>query len=172
MSKQTMKMIFSFLMIASMFVTLNACNRNGGPKELEKYVASLKQTMMAEKKKMNSPTMSMPEPVAYKAEGFRSPFEVLQTTPKKIAAAGSPLQAYPLSMLQFVGTVSQNHIIFAFIMTPDKMIYQAREGDVIGDRNGKVISILPNRLNVMEEDNQQGQSPIQRVVTLELKDGH
>ncbi len=82
----------------------------------------------------------------------------------------NPLQAYPLSVLRFIGTLSRGNIIFAFIMSPDQMVYQVKQGDMIGDRNGKIISIYPDRINVMEQDTTFGTQSVQRIVTLQLKE--
>ncbi len=50
------------------------------------------------------------------------------------------------------------------------MVYQIKEGDFIGDRQGKVISIYQDRLNIMEQDAAYGKQMIQRIITLQLKE--
>ena len=73
-------------------------------------------------------------------------------------------------MLRFVGTVTQNGDTVAFITAPDSRIYQIKVGDVIGDRQGKVVTIDADRISLIEQSAEDGPAGMKRVVTLKLKE--
>lgn len=170
----TRKIGCQFVFIAAMFL-LSSCDRDKPQQELDAYLASLKAESLATSEK-NSDTVKLinakpPIPVKYNSGARRSPFEVLEAAPPaKGTTSTNPLQAYPLDMLRFVGTVSQDGKSMAFISAPDNRIYHINVGDVIGDHDSKVITIESDRVSLMEEYSEDGSTSMKRVVTLQLKE--
>lgn len=151
---------------------LSGCENKPG-KDLEDYVAKLKQTSVksdtAEAMKIRLEVE--PAKSTYGSAARRSPFEVLDTTPAKGRVTTNPLQTYPLDMLRFVGTVTRNGTTVAFVSAPDNKIYLVREGDIIGDRDSQIISINEDRISLEEQYlSEDGSTKMKRVVTLQLKE--
>lgn len=165
----------SRFLISTLFMTvvtamlLTACERHGAVTDLQEYVQKIKRDEAKKKRVSLIEELKPPIPATFKADNKRSPFSLTEIPADRTVAA-NPLLGYPLNVLKFVGTLSQGDKTFAFIMTPDNMVYQVKEGDMIGDHHGKVVDIKPNRLNVMEQETENG-TAMQRIVTLELKEG-
>lgn len=163
-------------MLGTIWVTLvtammlTACERHGAVGDLQDYLVKVKEAEKNKKRVSIIAELKPPKGSAYEAIDARSPFHTREVE-KNQAVASNPLLAYPLSVLRFVGTLTQGDVTFAFIMTPDSMVYQVKAGDVIGDHQGKVVEVTSNRVNVMEQETEKGQAVMQRIVTLELKEG-
>lgn len=163
---------FRFLWIL-ILMTLSGC-RDNSFSDLEQYVETTKQTKNAHRQK---PPLMVKEthPTTYQAVNLRGPFGEGDVSSKNKTAnrdSTDPLQAYPLSMLRFVGIVIEANSTVAYIKTPDNKIFQAYVGDAIGDSDGRITAIYPDRLNITESERAQDGTLVQRVVTLQLKDQH
>lgn len=160
------------LIILSLFGLLSACDSNQPIKDLQAYIdqlQSVKSTAATDPKAATKNIESL-EPAKYTEETRRSPFQVLDVTPSKGSTQTNPLQAYPLDMLRFVGTVTNANKTTAFIAAPDNKIYQVKEGDIMGDRNGKIVSIESDRISLVEQGANPDQANMKQVVTLQLKE--
>ncbi len=169
----TRKIGFIFVFLTAVFF-LFSCDGSQPFKDLRAYVENLKQKKVEPSKDdiVRSREEAEPASVKYEAEKRRSPFEILDVAPAKGVQTTNPLQAYPLDMLRFVGTVSQQDKTSAFISAPNNKIYQVKVGDVLGDRDSRVVSIESDRISLMEEYSENGSAPIKRVVTLQLKEAN
>ncbi len=146
-----------------------SCSSDSHLQDLQQFVSQIKQS------ESNKPFTAWQIPtvttITYQASSLRSPFQ-------DIAAEGTkktyttPLQAYPLTTLRFTGTVIQpGSASIAYVLTPDNMVYQVKEGDPVGDHDGKVTGIRSDRLIVTEQDTENNKQET-RVITLRLKDTH
>lgn len=161
------------LFIGVNVLLLSSCDGNDQFKELNEFVSELKQAEANKPAKpVKASTKPLPTPPTYLGDTLRSPFLDNETQVKSKGPSSSPLQAYPLTTLRFTGTVTRaNNTSIAFILTPDNMIYEVKEGGAIGDQNGKVISIKPDRIILIEQDPENTNQP-KRTITLKLKDIH
>lgn len=169
----TRKTGFMIVFMTTIFL-LFSCDRSSSQEDLDDYLGKLKSAKLDGSTKSSDTVKLMnaapPTPIKYNAGTRRSPFVVLEAAPAKGNTTTNPLQAYPLDMLRFVGTVTQNGKTMAFISAPDNRIYHITVGDVIGDHNSKVVTIESERVSLMEEYSESGATPMKRVVTLQLKD--
>ena len=151
---------------------LLACDRGKPHKDLQEYIDKLKhETVKDESGNAVKITKQLPPVSAkYESNAHRSPFAVQEAAPVKGGSSSNPLQSYPLDMLRFVGTVTQDGKTKAFISAPDNKIYQIKEGDAIGDHDSKVITIESDRISLMEQYIDEGNTEMKRVVTLQLKE--
>lgn len=151
---------------------LFACDGSQPYKDLRTYIDQLKQsgatkpTAGDEKEEKLTP----PATAAYQSDTRRSPFEVMEAAPAKGRVSSNPLQAFPLDMLRFVGTVTKNSTTVAFVSAPDNRIYEVKVGDVIGDRDSEVVTIDSDRISLTENYSENGKSAMKRVVTIQLKE--
>lgn len=148
---------------------LIGCGRAGDFKDLQNYITQLKQTKPKIEKKNVVEELQFPHATIYQGHSFRGPFAGTETMTTGKANLSNPLLGYPLNILRFVGTSTQGSKTLAYILTPDNMIYQVKIGDVIGDRYGKIINIIPNELKIVESHSENGKLKEEEIV-LQLKD--
>ena len=133
---------------------LLGCTQNNS--DLNAFVASTKQQVLAENKQITQTIPELPKPVVY--QRTLTPNAVTQV-------AGDPLKAYPVASYVFTGTLTRDEITLAYLMAPDKLIYPVKLGDAVGDQGGKVTLITEDHLDITETtaDNKP------KVTSLQLK---
>lgn len=146
---------------------LAACGQNDRLEALKQEIKQFKQNIKEQKASVNANNFHIPEPIYYAADSSSQSNSA--ATSRNKPKSENPLQNYPLKSLQFIGTLSEHNQIWAFIMTPDKMVYKAKDGDTIGDDNGKIVKIESDQIQVTETYVENGKSQ-GRVVTLQLKE--
>jgi type IV pilus assembly protein PilP len=157
----------SILMMFIFFIY--ACSDNQH-KDLRNHINSLKEMVNVMKVKSSLQPITEPKPATYQGSQLRAPFDSLENTNKvQGQISKNPLQAYPLSVLRFVGTASQENRSVAFITTPNNMVYQVKTGDIIGDHADEVMEINADNIKVMVKEIQDGKL-VQHYITLRLKD--
>lgn len=157
--------------ILSLTLLLFACGDTKSIQDLRAYLAKLKETAQKQQKNVVIPPLKLPIGIVYQANVLRPPFmdeSAFMGGVKKVVT--NPLQAFSLTMLKFIGTLSSGTAMTAFILAPDNKIYQVKAGDLLGDHDGKVVNIFQDRLEVMEETTDNNGRISQRVITLQLKE--
>jgi len=167
----TRKFGLIIVVLAAVFL-LYACDGSQPFKDLRVYIDNLKHANVQPdtKEKVITTEEMAPASVKYESETRRSPFEVMGSAPAKGIDSSNPLQAYPIDMLRFVGTVTQNGKTTAFVSAPDNKIYQVKEGDILGDNEEKVISIESDRISLMEQESEIGSNGMKHMVTMQLRE--
>lgn len=160
----------SFLGMVFLCMLLAGCGRGERFKDLHEYVEKLKHSPALFDKQIDiNQEIKIPSVTTYRATSMREPFTgMLSVVAGNMA---NPLEAYSLNMLRLIGTVTQADITSGYVLTPDNMMYEVKIGDVIGDHYGKIISISPNELKILEQQSEEGKAT-SNVVTLQLKDDH
>ena len=157
-------------------ILLYSCSRHDNTRDLKYYVEQLKQASNKHLKSNLASPLKPPAPVTYQDDSLRPPFgnlvEMNKNSSNSKAIGANPLLAYSLSMLKFVGTLSQKGTMAAFILAPDNMIYQVNIGSEIGDHKGKVINVQEDRIEIMEQNLGSRDEQAKRIITLQLKDEH
>lgn len=165
--------VISFVVILTLTSLLTACSRQGRIQDLQNYINHLKQA------KLNKPVtdinfkLNPPKAVIYQEQQLRSPFdENSETQAQKDKGLLTPLETYSLSSLQFVGTITEQDVLYGYIMAPDNKIYSVKIGDKIGDHHGIVKSITGDRLEVTERTGgmENDKTTLSTVVVLQLKE--
>lgn len=162
--------IISTMFLLFTFGLLSAC---GSDSEFEQRKAEINNLLhskdnkipVAEIKKLETPKVSQ-----YQSASLRSPFASRYPAASATGKSGNNLQSYPLAALRIVGTISKDEQMLAIIQTPDNIIFEVKKGDMIGDNQGKVLSILPDKISIMELGSEKGKPTMQRVITLRMKD--
>lgn len=149
---------------------LAGCGKSNPYVDLQQYMDQVKGRQAGMINDLHKLDVKLPTPVVYDGNMRRSPFEIEQVAGPAKLAITNPLQAYSLSMLRLLGTVTENGVTIAYVTTPDNMVYRVQVGDIIGDHYGKVINIQTGIVNVMELDSDKSNEGLQRVVSLKLRD--
>lgn len=152
-------------MLVSML--LSGCGERSKLRALSEYIANLKKSAAQTQNAALNSLIQLPKPVKYAPAGELP--ENGSGVPVQPGAVANPLQAYPLKSLQFVGTLEQNGQIHAYIMTPDSMVYEAKEGDIIGNNYGKIVKIDSTQVEIVEQYTQSGKTQ-ERKEVMQLKE--
>jgi type IV pilus assembly protein PilP len=153
----------------SLILLLTACGQGSQFKDLRQYVEELRNRALH--KKASVKILTPPAAITYTADQLRQPFVQTQSASQQVKNTSNPLQAYPLNVLRFVGTMGNAASMKAYVATPDGLIFEVQVGDVLGDHKGKIISINQDQVNVREEFLQNGQVSAWHDTTLQLDEG-
>ena len=147
-----------WVLIAAAVASVAGCSRgvtSHDPDNLETWVA-------AEKAKTAPPLEAIPvmqqfETFVYNDQGLRDPFA--PPVDSRSAATGprpdpdrrrQPMEAYPLDSLDMVGTLGgQGHLV-GLVMSPDKVTHRVTPGTYLGENEGKVTAVEPDKIVITE----------------------
>jgi type IV pilus assembly protein PilP len=148
----------------------------------------LQEWMEQQKKevKPNVPPLVPPrkfDPQPYVALNSVEPFSLQKLTvalkqenrqPNSLLAAElnrrkEPLEAYPLDNLTMVGSVQRKDRPYALLMA-DKLLYEVRVGNYIGQNYGKVMQITETEISLREIVQDAAGEWIERTSTLQLQE--
>jgi Tfp pilus assembly protein PilP len=155
--------------IFNMVVLLSSCNGNDHRLNAQKHLTGLKKDPKNVAQN-NSSVLALPTPATYQEQKLRSPFDDSGTITNRKNSTSNPLRDYPLTALRFVGTIIHDSITNAYILSPDNKIYQIKVGNIIGEHDGIVEHIYPNRIEIKEKQYGDGMQPTYKIVTMQLKD--
>ncbi|MDR3476512.1 MAG: pilus assembly protein PilP [Gammaproteobacteria bacterium] len=157
--------------ISIMLIGLTGCGRSESFHDLRQFLQKTDQEAIQNEKSKQPSLISQPEAVTYISQSGRTPFEETSSVSlTDTASTRNPINRYPLNLLRFVGVISQNNEVSAYILTPDDKLYSVAVGDIIGDHSGKVVRIDSNELEIVEQASEGGKPATQHIVTLQLKD--
>jgi type IV pilus assembly protein PilP len=100
------------------------------------------------------------EPFAYNDFDLPDPFKPRKIEPVKgentsklapdLDRRKEPLEAYPLEGLSMVGTLEKGKTRYALVKTPERDIYQVRQGNHMGQNFGVIVGITDSDIKLKE----------------------
>jgi type IV pilus assembly protein PilP len=104
------------------------------------------------------PQMKPYEPFAYNAFDLPDPFKPRKIEPIKGASKLAPdlarrkeaLESYPLESLNMVGTLERGRTMYALVRTPEKDLYQVRQGNYLGQNYGVILGVTDGEVRLKE----------------------
>lgn len=100
------------------------------------------------------------EPFAYNAFDLPDPFKPRKIEPLKgdsnnklapdLTRRKEPLEAFPLESLSMVGTIEKGKTRYALVKTPQRDIYQVRQGNHMGQDFGVIVGITDADIKLKE----------------------
>jgi type IV pilus assembly protein PilP len=140
---------------------LAACD-DGNFSDLHQYVADVKARPKGTIEPI--PEIKPVEPFVFKPEGLRDPFRSISETKEAeetdvgggdgikpdTSRRKEELEAYSLDSLRMVGTVTKQGNLWALIKASDKTVHRVQLGNHLGKNYGKIIRILPDKIEIME----------------------
>jgi type IV pilus assembly protein PilP len=137
---------------------LTACG--GDMDDLDQYINTIKA-------KPGGRIEPLPEITPYEvftyvadAEGFRSPFVPDSPQAASGMAAGGTrpdpersrefLEQFPLYTLRMVGTLQLGETHFGLVQTSDGLIHRVVPGNYMGQNDGRIVSVEPSRISLIE----------------------
>jgi type IV pilus assembly protein PilP len=144
-----------WLIIAAGVVALAGC---GGESHQDLRAWMAAQGAGAKGKLDPLPQMKPYEPFAYNAFDLPDPFKPRKIEPSKgggnkgpdLARRKEPLEAYPLEALNMVGTLEKGKTVYALVRTPEKDLYQVRQGNYLGQNYGVIIGVNDAEIKLKE----------------------
>ena len=162
-----MNKIVYFSLIAVLGIGLSSCEDDQRLAALKTYVSTLKQRVHQQDPKAKIKAYQLPKPVTFPfGEGANE--KLLDNADFNQNA--DPLVAYPLKSYKFVGTLSQGDKMTAFVLAPNHMTYQIKEGDLFGNQAGSVKKIYNDHIEIAEKDSTVSKLGGEKIVIIKLKD--
>ena len=106
------------------------------------------------------PTIKPYEPFAYNDFDLPDPFKPRKIEPMKGESTSKlapdlnrrreALEAYPLESLSMVGTLQKGKTLYALVKTPERDIYQVRQGNHMGQNYGVIVDIGDTEIKLKE----------------------
>lgn len=172
----------SFLVLLSITVLLSAC---GGEAQFEDIRVKMDEIKGKPKGRIEPPPeFTVYKAFSYSASALRSPFEPpmdveLAALPSQQRSDVKPdlnrpkevLEQFGLDSLAMVGTLErEGQTLFALVRDPDQGLHRVRVGNYMGRNFGKITSVTPAKVDVIEivSDGQDGW--IERPRTLVLRE--
>jgi type IV pilus assembly protein PilP len=100
------------------------------------------------------------EPFAYNDFDLPDPFKPRKIEPMKGESTSKlapdlnrrreALEAYPLESLSMVGTLQKGKTLYALVKTPERDIYQVRQGNHMGQNYGVIVDIGDTEIKLKE----------------------
>ena len=156
-----------------------------GDEELRQWMADLRQTTKPRITPLTEPKQFKPQ--SYVMEGGVEPFNPLKLTQvlrresmqsasnatliaPEMARRKEPLEAYPLDAMAMVGSLDKKGAPTALLRV-DKLLYQVRVGNYIGQNYGKITKITENSVQLREIVQDATGDWIERTASLDLQEG-
>jgi type IV pilus assembly protein PilP len=136
-------------------LALAACGERGHP-DLEAW---MKDQGKAVKGKLDPlPQIKPYDPFTYNAFDLPDPFKPRKIEPTKgasklapdLARRKEPLESYPLESLNMVGTLEKGRTMYALVRTPEKDLYQVRQGNYVGQNYGVILGVTDGEVRLKE----------------------
>ncbi|MDY6919640.1 MAG: pilus assembly protein PilP [Pseudomonadota bacterium] len=171
----------SFIGIAVLGMLLSGC---GGDSQFTDIKAKMAEVKGRPKGRIEPPPeFKVYKAFSYSAAALRSPFE----QPVDVELAALPqrksnvkpdfnrpkevLEQFGIDALSMVGTLTRpGSSLYALVKDPDSGLHRVKEGNYLGRNFGKIVSITPNKIDVIEivSDGQDGW--VERPRTLVLRE--
>jgi len=171
----------SFLVLLSLTLLLSGCGGNGQFDDLRAQMAAIKNRPKGRIEP--PPEFKVYKAFTYSASSLRSPFEPptdveLTPMPQKrsnvkpdLNRPKEVLEQYGIDSLVMVGTLERaGGTLYALVRDPDNGLHRVKIGNHMGRNFGKIVSITPTKIEVIEivSDGQDGW--VERPRTLVLRE--
>ncbi|MDT9002149.1 pilus assembly protein PilP [Paucibacter sp. APW11] len=149
--------------------------------EQRQWMEQQRRTARATVKPLLPPKKFLPQP--YESAGTVDPFSTQKlsvaikqeaTQPNSLLAAEmsrrrEPLEAYPLDSMSMVGSLNRQNRLYALLKV-DKLLFQVKAGDYIGQNFGRVVKISETEINLREVVQDAAGEWVERTSTLQLQE--
>lgn len=173
-----------FISMVLVAIALGGCGASGDD-ELRQWMSDLRATTKPRVTPLTEPKQFFPQ--AYSSENGVEPFNSIKLTQAlrrdsnqlaanaaliapEMARRKEPLEAYPLDTMVMVGSLDKKGAPTALLKV-DKLLYQVRLGNYIGQNYGKIVRISENAVQLREIVQDATGDWIERTATLDLQEG-
>lgn len=104
------------------------------------------------------PEIKAYESFAYNAASMRSPFVPSAPARNDVASALRPdskrsrefLEQFPLDTMSMVGTLQLQGHSYGLVQGKDGLVHRVLPGNFVGQNDGRIVSITPTRISIIE----------------------
>ena len=160
-------------------VLLTACS--GDQQELSEWIAQQRQEVKPSVQPILPPKKFNPQP--YLASESVEPFSTQKLTvaikqearqPSSLLASEvnrrpEPLEAFPLDSVTMVGSLIKHKTPFALLRV-DKLLYQVKLGDYLGQNYGKIVKITETDMSIREVVQDGSGEWTERISSIQLQE--
>lgn len=156
-----------------------------GDDELRQWMSELRATTKPRVTPLSEPKQFLPQ--TYSMESGVEPFNSVKLTQAlrretnqsasnaaliapEMARRKEPLEAYPLDVMAMVGSLDKKGVPTALLRV-DKLLYQVRVGNYVGQNYGKIVKITENSIQLREIVQDATGDWIERAAALDLQEG-
>ncbi|MFM8898805.1 MAG: pilus assembly protein PilP [Burkholderiales bacterium] len=175
------KRSFLLTVAAAALTLLSFAGCSGGQDELQEWMEQQRREVKPSVTPLSAPKKFIPEP--YAAFDAVEPFSTQKLTvalkqetrqansllASEVNRPKEPLEAYPLDSMAMVGSVSKQAKPTALLRV-DKLLYQVKLGDRLGQNYGKIMKITETEISLREIVQDATGEWIERNTTLELQE--
>jgi len=148
----------------------------------------LQQWMESERKRTFPKVQPLDPPKKFDPQPYTSAEEVDPFSARKIGSAlkgepgqlteaqrrelnrrKEPLESFPLDSMAMVGSVVKGGQQFA-ILRVDKLLYQVKVGDYLGENSGRITKITETEITLRESVLDAANADVERIGTLQLQE--
>lgn len=179
-----MKRITALIALSAVFA-LAGCGPSG-EEELRQWMSELRATTKPHITPLKEPKQFFPQD--YVSDSGIDPFNSMKLTlalrrdsaesaanasliAPEMARRKEPLEAYPLDAIRMVGSMNKAGIPTALISV-DKLLYQVRAGNYLGQNYGKIVGITETNMRLREIVQDPTGDWVERMTTLDLQEGN
>ncbi len=158
---------------------------SSGEEELRTWMQELRASTRPHVVPITAPKQFIPQ--NYTGESGMDPFNVAKLTQAlrrdsaqsssssslvapEMARRKQPLEAYPLDAMVMVGSLNKAGTPTALLRV-EKLLYQVRVGDYIGQNYGKIVKITETGIHIREIVQDTNGDWVERMTTLDLQEG-
>ncbi len=158
---------------------------SSGEEELRTWMQELRASTRPRVVPITAPKQFVPQ--NYTGESGMDPFNVAKLTQAlrrdsaqsssssslvapEMARRKQPLEAYPLDAMVMVGSLNKAGTPTALLRV-EKLLYQVRVGDYIGQNYGKIVKITETGIQIREIVQDTNGDWVERMTTLDLQEG-
>jgi len=162
---------------------LPACSSSGDD-ELRQWMSELRATIKPKITPLTEPKQFLPQ--TYAMDSGVEPFNPIKLTQAlrrestqsasnaaliapEMARRKEPLESYPLDVMAMVGSLDKKGAPTALLKV-DKLLYQVRVGNYIGQNYGRIIKITENSIQLREIVQDATGDWIERAASLDLQE--
>lgn len=173
-------------LIALMGVLMLSGCGSGDEDGLRQWMVDLRATTKPRVTPLTEPKQFLPQD--YTGDGKMEPFNPLKLTQAlrressetvanasliapEMARRKEPLEAYPLDTVKMVGSLNKTGVPTALVSV-DKLLYQIRAGNYLGQNYGKIIGISETNIRLREIVQDSTGDWVERMTTLDLQEGN
>lgn len=171
------------LPLAALALALAGCSSDGQD-DLRGWMRQLRSTTKPRTLELTEPKQFVPSD--YQAEGGTDPFNPQKLTQAlrrdssqsvanvsliapEMARRKQPLEAYPLDAIKMVGSLNKEGTPTALVSV-DKLLYQVRVGNYLGQNYGKIMAINETSMDLREVVQDSSGDWIERPTKIELQE--
>jgi type IV pilus assembly protein PilP len=149
----------SYLILGALFFSLTGCGANGDFSDLQAYIDQVQARPQGAIEPL--PKFAQYESFTYSASSLRSPFQPpvkidvvsRQNGSKDIkpdeARPKQFLEGFNIELFEMVGTLSNEGGVFGLVSGAGG-VHRVKQGDYIGRNYGRIVSIINDKIDVVE----------------------